>query len=69
MGLLALWWNSRQHICITKFAIIGHSYVRHLQQAFPTRLTVDEVDFECSFFGYSGAKFRTLVEMIGLFHN
>ena len=44
-----------------KFAIVGHSYVRHLQQVFPTHLTVDEVDFECSFFGYSGAKFRTLV--------
>ena len=42
-----------------KFAIVGHSYVRHLQQVFPTHLTVDEVDFECSFFGYSGAKFRT----------
>ena len=44
-----------------KFAIVGHSYVRRLQQVFPARLNIDNVDFDCSFFGYSGAKFYILV--------
>ena len=44
-----------------KFAIVGHSYVKKLQQVFPSVLNIGGVEFEITFFGFSGAKYSTLV--------